>query len=57
MRFFTKITIITLLVFGFLVSFEYKGDNALAAPKGSTIGNVSIENLSKEDMKKVKCSY
>ncbi|MEX3622053.1 VanW family protein [Viridibacillus arvi] len=52
MRFFTKITIITLLVFGFLVSFEYKGDNALAAPKGSTIGNVSIENLSKEDMKK-----
>jgi len=52
MRLFTKFTIITLLVFGFLVSFEYNGDKALAAPKGSTIGNVSIENLSKEEMKK-----
>ncbi|MGE7622824.1 hypothetical protein ACQKMD_07120 [Viridibacillus sp. NPDC096237] len=48
MRLFTKITI-TLLVFSFLV---YVGGKVLAAPKGSTIGNVSIEDLSKGEMKK-----
>lgn len=51
MRLFTKITI-TLLVFSFLVSFEYVGDKVLAASKGSTIGNVPIEDLSKGEMKK-----
>ncbi|MBK3493447.1 VanW family protein [Viridibacillus sp. YIM B01967] len=51
MRLFSKITTVVVLIFGLLFSIEYIDIKALAAPKGSTIGNVAVEELSKKEMK------
>lgn len=52
MKIFSKAMIITLLISVALVSGEYMSIHTLAASEGSTIGSISVKDLSESDLKK-----